>query len=211
MADPLHSPSPPPPQPQDLTPGHRATVFQTAFEKALDATLKKCSYDNFAACFPTIAERRGEVLREFWRNFTDRLNTVCKDEFQAILKERNVVASLNSLDRLVAEAKARKAAAEGSAEPVPPHTLPPAALLHAHLLPFLNEQESALTAALSTLETRNNALAETIQAQRAEMEGLVRGLEAVISDLERSGEMLQSDEVQGLLADVKMIDQELNS
>lgn len=38
--------------------------------------------------------------------------TACQEEFETILQERNVVSSLNDLDRLVDEARKRKLKAE---------------------------------------------------------------------------------------------------
>jgi hypothetical protein len=72
------SPSPPGPPPQDSAPGIRATALQKTFDGALKATLNKCSYDNFAACFPTTASYRPETLESFWKDFTGRLGQVCK-------------------------------------------------------------------------------------------------------------------------------------
>jgi kinetochore protein NNF1 len=70
-------PSPLPEAPEDLSPGARATALQNAFAKALEATLNKCSYDNFAACFPTPAQYRPQTLEMFHKDFTGRLSEVC--------------------------------------------------------------------------------------------------------------------------------------
>lgn len=59
-------------------PGPRAQALCNAFEKALDNTLRRCSYENFAACFPTPAEYRSETLDAFWRDFVGRLDAFCK-------------------------------------------------------------------------------------------------------------------------------------
>jgi kinetochore protein NNF1 len=56
----------------------RATTFVDLFDRALDATLKKISYENFAACFPTTAQYRPETLKKFWQDFVDRLGEKSK-------------------------------------------------------------------------------------------------------------------------------------
>jgi kinetochore protein NNF1 len=56
----------------------RATTFVELFDRALDATLKKISYENFAACFPTTAQYRPETLKKFWQDFVDRLGEKSK-------------------------------------------------------------------------------------------------------------------------------------
>lgn len=122
---------------------------------------------------------------------------------------------MNSLDRLINEAKSRKTEAESKAPdgkaipPVPPHTLPATDLLNAHLSPFLVDQQTALNSALRTVQTSNETLVATITGQRAEMEALVAGLEAVVKDLEKSADMLQGDDVQGLSGDVRTIEEEM--
>lgn len=131
------------------------------------------------------------------------------------MKDRDVTALLNTLDRLIHDARLRKQAAEsassnGSVEqPIPPHTLPPADLVNAHLAPFLTDTRAAIASETAELEARNKALMETIRQQRVEMQGLVEGLEGVVADLERSAAMLQGDEVQDLTAEVKMVEEEL--
>jgi kinetochore protein NNF1 len=94
-------------------------------------------------------------------------------------------------------------------EPIPPHTLPPSDLVNAHLAPFLTDMRSSITSETTSLEASNTKLIETIKQQRQEMEALVSGLENVVTDLEHSATMLQSDDVQGLTAEVKMVEEEL--
>jgi kinetochore protein NNF1 len=127
-----------------------------------------------------------------------------------------VVPSLNSLDRLIADAKSRKEAAEAAApngseaaQPIPPHILPATDILTAHLSPFLIEQHNSLTVSLDTIKKSNETLGETIVSQRDEMEKLVRGLEDIVGDLERSAGMLQGQDVQGMGGEVREIEAEL--
>jgi kinetochore protein NNF1 len=87
--------------------------------------------------------------------------------------------------------------------------LPATDLVNAHLSPFLIDQQTALSGALTTIQTSNETLVATITSQAAEMEALVAGLEAVVRDLEQSAEMLQGEDVQGLSGDVRMIEEEL--
>jgi len=110
------SPSPIAAPPLAAAPGPRATALNNAFNLALSATLKKVTYDNFAACFPTPAKYRPETMDAFWRDFTGRLEGVCKGQFEALLEERNVVAGLNELDQLVKDAEKRRDAAQAQGE-----------------------------------------------------------------------------------------------
>ena len=79
----------------------------------------------------------------------------------------------------------------------------------AHLGPFLNSQETALKTSISTLEEQNTALAETVIQQREEIDTVVRGLEALVGDLEKAAEMVQSEEVRKLTQETKAMREEL--
>lgn len=214
---PSRSPSPAAPPPLGESPGPRATALINVFNNALDATLKKCSYNSFAACFPTAAQYVPESLDALWRDFTGKLGQVWKSEFDSILVERNVVQSLNSLDQCIVDAKKRKELAEASSNggpvevPVPAHTLPPTSLHLAHLLPFLEQHSALLNSQLSATHASNAELLSSITAQRAEIEALVRGLETVVQDLEKSAQMMGQEEVQGLSAEVREIDTEMKN
>lgn len=102
------SPSPPPAPPIAETPGPRASKLQTLFSNALTHTLKTCSYANFSACFPTPAKHVPESLQALWKQMNTRTEDFASREFEAIVRERDVVRNLNELDRLVAEARRRK-------------------------------------------------------------------------------------------------------
>ena len=127
------------------------------------------------------------------------------------MKDRNVIALLNSLDRLIHEARLRKQAASSGEhnDPIPPHTLPPSALVNAHLASFLSDTTTSITTETARLEAQNAQMMEQIKRQRGEMEGLVSGLEGVVRDLERSAGMVQDGSVGELVAEVKMVEEEL--
>jgi kinetochore protein NNF1 len=81
--------------------------------------------------------------------------------------------------------------------------------VNAHLSPFLVDQQTVLSGALTTVQASNEMLLATITSQKAEMEALIAGLEAVVRDLEKSATMLQGEDVQVLSGDVRMIEEEL--
>lgn len=114
--------SPPPTAPTTSAPGERARKLHDGYARALKSALKPVNqYENFAACFPTPATYCDGALRDLHSDFVRKLGATCEAEFEALLSERDVVASLNQLDELVEEAKKRKtkAEAEGGGE-VPP-------------------------------------------------------------------------------------------
>ncbi|KAI0117576.1 Nnf1-domain-containing protein [Hypoxylon sp. NC0597] len=103
-----------------LTPGLRASRFQQVLDSSLSHTLAKISWENFAACYPTIAAQSPAVLRAVQKQMVDRLGALCKKEFDSVLQGRNVVAKLNELESLVSEAERRRdEAGVGAEAPVP--------------------------------------------------------------------------------------------
>ncbi|KAL1977107.1 hypothetical protein VTN31DRAFT_3389 [Thermomyces dupontii] len=173
--------------PLPLKPGPRASRLQDVYEKALLATLKANSYDNFAACFPTPARHVPASLASVHRQLNAKLEESAKSEFAEILRERDVVRKLNDLDRLVGEARMRKQKAEeegnGEGDP-PPHTLGADELYRAHLKPHLQNAQASLNAELNEVQAENARLTEKILEQRKEIDSLLSSLETVMGDLE---------------------------
>lgn len=102
------SPSPPPLPPIPLTPGPRASKFFTLFSSALTKSLSTVSLSKFSACFPTAAARAPQILASVHAQIVQSVETRATAEFEEICNEREVVAGLNELERLVAEARGRK-------------------------------------------------------------------------------------------------------
>ncbi|KAJ5238718.1 MIND kinetochore complex component Nnf1 [Penicillium chermesinum] len=170
--------------PDSQAPGPRASRLLQVFDQALARTLRANSYSNFASCFPTPARHVPASLESVWRQLNAKLEESAKSEFEEIIEERNAVAHLNDLDRLVNEAKARRGA-EGDAPPGDaPHTLGAEELYQAHLTPYLQEAQSSLNDKIETTNAQNSALAQTVQAQRQEIEKLLSHLESVVTDIE---------------------------
>ncbi|CAD6572188.1 MAG: hypothetical protein ASARMPREDX12_004996 [Alectoria sarmentosa] len=167
------------------------------FTAALTHTVHTCSYANFAACFPTSAKYAPAVLNNVWRQIVGQVEDKAKREFEEILVEKDVVGGLNELERLVGTAKARReGGGEGMLPNEPPHMLPPQSLYLAHLAPYLASTQSQLETELQSAQADNEQLAKGVERQRDEVERLVGGLEAVISDLEGANGAM-SDVVEG--------------
>ncbi|RYP23731.1 hypothetical protein DL767_008745 [Monosporascus sp. MG133] len=206
--------SPPlPARPTAQAPGPRASRFQAVLDSSLSHTLAKISWDNFAACYPTIAAQAPGTLRAVQRQMVDRLGALCKKEFASILQARNVVARLNELETLVSEAERRRdeAGLTGQEQPpVPPHVLPADVVLAAHLAPHLAQQRSQLNARLQTTQAHNARLFADVQRQRAEAESLVALLARLLDDVD--GALAALDPVaQDLAAETRDVEVEMAS
>jgi len=60
-----------------VTPGPKAARLQELFASSLAHTLAKISWDNFAACYPTIAARAPGTLKHVQKQMVDRLGQLC--------------------------------------------------------------------------------------------------------------------------------------
>jgi kinetochore protein NNF1 len=65
-----------------------------------------------------------------------------------------------------------------------PHTLGAEQLYKAHLTPYLQEAQATLNGKLDETHAQNAELAQTVQAQRREIEKLLAQLESVVTDIE---------------------------
>ena len=72
-----------------------------------------------------------------------------------------------------------------------PHTLSPQMLYLAHLAPYLSQADVSLKAELNMLQSENEDLADTVAAQRDEIENMMKSLESVIENLEGTKEVLE--------------------
>ncbi|TKX27470.1 hypothetical protein C1H76_0307 [Elsinoe australis] len=209
------SPSPVSAPPVAATPGPRAATLSKLYNDAITHTLKSCSYENFAACFPTTARHVPEALEGLHKDFVEGLGDNCKREFEEILKERNVVSALNDLDRLVEEARKRRAKAQAEAKvgavqmPNPPHTMPARSLYLAHLNPNLQERQIQLQNQLQRLQSDNAELLKKLVAQREEMNQVVGSVEKVVQDISTSLENISPQEMQALSKSTVDLDVEM--
>ena len=102
------SPSPPSTAPVSQEAGPRAQKLSDVFARALDHTISTCSYSHFAACFPTADKYNKPLLESVWRQVTNMIESRSRREFDEIFTEKDVIKGLNELDRVIAEAEARK-------------------------------------------------------------------------------------------------------
>ncbi|KAF6817170.1 mind kinetochore complex component [Colletotrichum sojae] len=184
--------SPPLPQKHTaVTPGPRATRFTQLYDLALQRTLQKVNYDNFASCFPTIAAHAPSKLRNVQKQMADYLEERCNKDFQAILVDRDVIRKLNELESLVSDAeRRRRESGDDAEEPTPPHLLPPEEVMTAHLAPRLASQQSHLNARLQNTQAANEVLFASIQSQRAEIDALLAQLEGHVADIDGANALL---------------------
>lgn len=93
-----------------------------------------------------------------------------------------------------------------------PHTLGAEDLYKAHLTPYLQEAQSALNNKLAATQAQNTELAQTIQAQRLEIEKLLSHVESVVTDVEGAATAAtQFSKDNDLRQNAVQMDEEVNS
>jgi kinetochore protein NNF1 len=146
------------------------------------------------------------------------------EEFGAILQERQVVAGLNGLDKVLEEAARRskeatataseraaekgagfglaeqngqeqKTAAAATAAAVPPHQLPPQKITAAHLAPHYRAAQVKLNARLQNAQMVNLQLISALEEDHRTVDGIVGVLEGVVRDLEGSSGEIEAGDV----------------
>lgn len=204
------SPSPAQPPPTPAAPGPRASALQKLYNDAINHVVKTISYSNFSSCFPTPSNAVPGSIKILHEQFTEKLGESMRKEFEAILAERNVVPSLNELDRLIEDAKRRKARAleeNNGQAPVPPHTLPAKQLYISHLAPTLGEYDKQMKERHDMLATENQEIMNRIMQQRNDIKSLIDGLDNVVKDLNGSVEALQPQEIEALRDENREVDE----
>lgn len=62
----------------NITPGPRAQRLQDLYGKSLERTLSKLSWENFAACYPTIAKKSEGTLKQVQEQMVAKLQEKCE-------------------------------------------------------------------------------------------------------------------------------------
>lgn len=93
-----------------------------------------------------------------------------------------------------------------------PHTLGADDLYKAHLTPYLQEAQSTLNNTLQSTHAQNTELAQTVQAQRLEIEKLLSRLESVVTDIEGAATAAtQFSKEHHIRQEAVQMDEEVNS
>ncbi|KAF7186870.1 Kinetochore-associated protein NNF1 [Pseudocercospora fuligena] len=201
------SPSPIQPPPTPSAPGPRATALQKLYHDAITHVLKTCNYTNFSSCFPTPSRQVPGSVKLLHEQFTEKLGESMRKEFDSILAERNVISSLNELDRLIEDAKKRKSNSTGTEPPVPSHTLPARQLYISHLAPTLGKFSADMNSRQESLGRENEQIMERIIQQRKDIKRLLDGLENVVRDLNGSVDAMEPERLEELREEVREVDE----
>lgn len=90
-----------------------------------------------------------------------------------------------------------------------PHALPAQQLYLSHLAPSLSQQSQSLQQRQEELQAENTEILQRILQQRKEIEGIVKGLENVVVDLDQSAAALKPEDIEELVNEAREIDDDM--
>ncbi|KAK5711969.1 hypothetical protein LTR17_018177 [Elasticomyces elasticus] len=209
---PERSPSPTPIPPTAAAPGPRATALHQLYNDAITHILKTCSYSHFAACFPTPSRAVAGSIKNLYGQFIDKLGEQLRRNFDVLIRDRDAVAALNGLDRLVDGARARRRKAEEAGiidkeNTVAPHTLPPQTLYRSHLAPSLVRHSQQIKAEHAAVQAENEEIMARVQQQRKDIAALLSGLETVVAEVDAKAAALNPGDLDELRQETRAVDE----
>ncbi|KAF3901543.1 hypothetical protein ABW21_db0200861 [Orbilia brochopaga] len=105
----------------------RSPLLEKVFDRAVKASLSGVTPEAWNKCFPIPSAKRPEQMREVRRKFCEIYELNVRKNFEDIIATRKLLAALDNLDILVAEAQSRRSAFEAAHPPPPPAPEPSSA------------------------------------------------------------------------------------
>ncbi|XP_007482122.1 polyamine-modulated factor 1 [Monodelphis domestica] len=143
------------------------TVVDTFLQKLVSAG----SYERFTKCYKRFYKLQPEMTRLIYDQFITQLQTSIREEISTIKEEGNLEAVLNSLDKIVEEAKDRK-------EPAWRPSGIPEDDVRSALMPYFLQQKSSLKRLVQEQERENVKLAEMVLEGRKQVLELQQQIQA---------------------------------
>ncbi|KAJ6260966.1 hypothetical protein Dda_3629 [Drechslerella dactyloides] len=100
----------------------RSPLLEKVFDRAVKASLSGVTLEAWNKCFPTPTAKRPEQMREVRKKFCDIYELNVRKNFEDIIATRKLLAALDNLDILIAEAQSRRSTYESTH---PPHAHAP--------------------------------------------------------------------------------------
>ncbi|KAJ7334099.1 hypothetical protein DFH08DRAFT_298474 [Mycena albidolilacea] len=149
----------------------RWSYFHSALELAIQRSAHKWKFEDFAECFPQYVEEDREGAMQTFNQVADYIEAATKRDFENVFKEYDLQNNIDILDKIVSDAKARKAS--GKIGPsVWTTNLHPRSAVCGRTIPILEAQAERLRESLAELEAENLALVSDLEGKLGEINGL---------------------------------------
>ncbi|KAF8216454.1 Nnf1-domain-containing protein [Mycena galopus ATCC 62051] len=149
----------------------RWSYFHSALELAVQRSAHKWKFEDFAECFPQYVAEDKEGAIQTFNQVADYIEAATKRDFENVFKEYDLQNNIDILDKIVSDAKARKASGKTSPS-VWTANLHPRSAVCGRTIPILEAQADRLRESLAELETENIALASELEGKVGEINGL---------------------------------------
>ncbi|KAF8976700.1 hypothetical protein BGZ46_008048 [Entomortierella lignicola] len=149
---------------QEEPEGPRMTRLRGILDKSLSETLKACNYDAVCESFPALAANKPKDLRDAHEKVCQFLKIEVNNEFEQIIRERNVIFKMNGLDRLIAEARSKGNTA-GSRTIL---DLSPEVAVRARTVPTKEAEIERLKSELERVQLDNRRIGSALNHSKAE-------------------------------------------
>ncbi|KAJ7709807.1 hypothetical protein B0H17DRAFT_1190966 [Mycena rosella] len=185
----------------------RWNYFHSALELAIQRSAHKWKFEDFAECFPHYVEKDKDGAFQTFTQVADYIESATKRDLDDLFGVYDLQNKIDILDKLVSEAKARKA----SGDVVPnvwTEDLHPRSAICGRTIPTLEAQAKRLRDSVAKLEAENLVLLSDLEGKIKDTDALETRTLHILSNLEQTHEAwsdIPMDQVQGWTADAAEI------
>ncbi|KAH9996152.1 hypothetical protein BJV74DRAFT_769225 [Russula compacta] len=150
-------------------PSKRWTQFYAALQLAIQRAAHRWTYKDFAECFPLWCEEQPNGAEGVFNTVSSFVETHIVTNTNKLFEQYDVQKNLDTLHRVVTEARARRDGREGGVSATGGDKdswradLPPRAAVRARTIPALEHQRDLLRAQLAEMEKENMELYREMQ------------------------------------------------
>ncbi|KAF9266757.1 hypothetical protein L218DRAFT_921381 [Marasmius fiardii PR-910] len=157
---------------QKSTGSRRWYHFEQALQLAVQRAAHKWTYEDFAECFPQYVEEDKNGSSTTFNSIAEYIETECLRDLEKLFEEYKVQENVDTLHRIVTEAKERVNSGVETRNDVWQEDLQPRAATTARTAPLLEAEAARLREVLATMQGRTARL-------QAELEETVKATEEV--------------------------------
>ncbi|KAL1676586.1 hypothetical protein EV122DRAFT_291754 [Schizophyllum commune] len=170
--------------------------FHSALQLAVSRASHKWTFEEFALCFPEFIEQDRDTASQLFNRTSDYIESQISRMVEDICKEHDMQTSIDTLHRIVNEAKERDQALAATGQPPPPDvwssSTTPRNAIAARTVPLLRQHRDQLKVMLDEQRARNAQMLRVVAENRAAAEvadrqvhEIMDAIEKVIAEFER--------------------------
>ncbi|KAJ6581456.1 hypothetical protein B0H19DRAFT_1251675 [Mycena capillaripes] len=165
----------------------RWNYFHSALELAVQRSAHKWKFEDFAECFPQYVEEDRDGATQTFNQVADYIESANKRDLEKLFQEYDLQNNIDILDKMVSEAKARKAS--GNIGPnVWTENLHPRSAVCGRTIPILDAQVKRLRESLAELEAENLALISELEGKVNEIDGYETRTSRILDEIDKTDE-----------------------